>query len=149
MSAAPKHFLLADDDEDDRLLFQYAVENIKLPVQITTASDGEQLMKYLSQAKNKLPDALFLDLNMPRKNGFTCLKEIKSSKSLSDIPVIIFSTSYEPRFAELLYEQGAHYYIAKPAGFDGLKEVIHRIFTILKKTKIRPPKKDFLIKNPE
>ena len=148
MSSTLKHIFLADDDEDDRLLFKDAVDELKLPVLITTVNDGEQLMKYLSQVETNLPDALFLDLNMPRKNGFACLKEIKSSKSLSVIPVIIFSTSYEPGIVELLYDQGAHYYIRKPADFGELKKVIDRTFTLLQETSMQPPKEKFLIKKP-
>ena len=148
MSSTSKHIFLADDDEDDRLLFKDAIDELKLPVMITTVSDGEQLMKCLSKVEPKLPDAIFLDLNMPRKNGFTCLKEIKSSKSLFVIPVIIFSTSYEPGIAQLLYDQGAHYYIRKPADFGELKEVIDRTFALLQETTIQPPKEKFLVKKP-
>ena len=148
MSPVSKHIFLADDDEDDRLLFKDAVEELKLPVLITTLNDGEQLMKCLSHVDTNLPDAVFLDLNMPRKNGFTCLNEIKSSQALSAIPVIIFSTSYQPGIVELLYEQGAHYYIPKPADFGELKKVIHQTFALLQETSLRPSKEKFLIKKP-
>ena len=145
MSAVAKHIFLADDDDDDRLLFEDAFDELNLPVRITMVKDGEQLMNYLSTVSGALPDALFLDLNMPRKNGFTCLKEIKSNQRLSVIPVIIFSTSYEKGVADRLYDQGAHYYIRKPADFGDLKRAISSAYHVLLETKLQPPKDKFLI----
>ena len=148
MNPTSKHIFLADDDEDDCLLFKDAIDELELPVLITTVNDGDQLMKYLSLVHANLPHALFLDLNMPRKNGFNCLKEIKATEPIAAIAVIIFSTSYEPGIAELLYNHGAHYYICKPADFSGLKKVIDRTFTLLDETSMQPPKENFLVKNP-
>ncbi len=147
--SAPQHVILADDDKDDCLLFQDAVDELRLQVQVVTIHDGEQLLKSLLKEDEKLPDVVFLDLNMPRKNGFSCLKEIKSTQQLSAIPVIIFSTSYDPGIAELLYDQGAHYYIRKPADFEELKNVIKRTFMLLQETVIQPAKENFLIKKPK
>lgn len=145
MSSPLKHIFLADDDKDDRLLFTDALEELQLPIQVTTVNDGELLMHHLSKLTTDLPQALFLDLNMPRKSGFACLTEIKSSKSLSGIPVIIFSTSYDESIAETLYKQGAHYYICKPADFEELKKVIFRAFSLLEQSSQQPPQRDFLV----
>ncbi len=78
----------------------------------------------------ELPDILFLDLNMPRKNGFACLDEIKKDERLKSIPVITFSTSFEQSVVSLLHKNGAHYYIRKPNEFDKLKELILRALTL-------------------
>ena len=80
-----------------------------MPISATrlTINDGVQLLKYLSSNFHNLPDALFLDLNIPIKNGFECLSEIKAIDKLKDLPVIIFSTSVNIEIAELLYEKGA------------------------------------------
>jgi CheY-like chemotaxis protein len=139
------YILLADDDRDDCFFFKDAVEELKLPVQLTTVWDGEQLMRHLSQTDNVLPYALFLDLNMPRKNGHTCLIEIKSSKTLSNIPVIIFSTSYDEQVADELYKIGAHYYIRKPPAFSDFKEAIKSAYTFLQRNIGQPHKEKFLI----
>src|SRR5436190_20290480 len=94
--------LLADDDKDDCFLFREALSELPVPTNLVTVHDGEQLMSYLTEHAKDLPDVLFLDLNMPRKNGFECLTEIKHTDTLKDLPVIMFSTSY-PR--DMGYEQ--------------------------------------------
>src|SRR5688572_16072019 len=108
-----RHILLADDDEDDRFLFQEALSEMSLHTRLVTALDGEQLMNQLGE--DRLPDVLFLDLNMPRKDGFQCLLEIKQNEKLKQLPVIIFSTSFHPDAVNKLYENGAQYYIRKPS----------------------------------
>lgn len=138
--------LLADDDVDDRLFFQDAVEELRLTVDLVTVCDGVELMEFLNEGTGKLPDVLFLDLNMPRKSGFECLSEIKLSSSLRKIPVIIFSTSLDPDVVNKLYDIGAHYYIRKPGDFNVLKEVIHHATVLLSKNKVDQPKRaDFII----
>jgi CheY-like chemotaxis protein len=129
----PLNILLADDDKDDRLFFKKAVNEINIATALKTVNDGEQLMEYLFINLNHLPDILFLDLNMPRKNGFECLTEIKGNEQLLTIPVIMFSTSYprdivyEQDMINRLYRIGAQNYIRKPGEFIKLKQVIHTV----------------------
>lgn len=123
------NLLLADDDKDDCLLFKEAMEELQLPITLATVHNGEQLMENLEENTDQLPDVLFLDLNMPRKNGFTCLEEIKSTPRLKQLPIIIISTSFDKNIAEQLYNKGAQYYICKPADFTNLKIVIHEALT--------------------
>ena len=144
-----KRIFLADDDKDDCLFFNDAIKELQLPIQLTTVNDGEELMRQLFQITSDLPHALFLDLNMPRKNGYTCLSEIKTNNALSTIPVIIFSTSYDEHVANELYRKGAHYYICKPADFGDLKKVISDAFELLNHTKGQPSIEDFLITKPK
>lgn len=123
--------LLADDDRDDRFLFKEALSELPIDTNLETVHDGEQLMNYLNEHADNLPDVLFLDLNMPRKNGFECLSEIKFTDKIKELPVIMFSTSfprdahYEQDMIKMLYKIGATDYIRKPANFGELKEVIH------------------------
>src|SRR5678810_587761 len=105
--------LLADDDKDDCLFFQDILTEISLSTTFHAVYDGEYLIRYLADKGNDLPDVIFLDLNMPRKNGYTCLDELKSNEHLNQIPVIIFSTSFDDETAHQLYNKGAHYYICK------------------------------------
>ena len=111
--------LLAEDDIDDRFFFESALRQIPLETLLATVQDGEQLMEHLAQNMENLPDILFLDLSMPRKNGFECLIEIKESSKLKDIPVIMLSTSYtqdinyEKNIIDLLHKIGAQDYVRK------------------------------------
>ena len=123
------HILLADDDEDDRQFFIDAVSSIAPSVKLTTAHDGEELINKLKKNKSELPDFIFLDLNMPYKNGLECLKEIKSMELLKNIPVLIYSTSANKDQIDTTYRNGATMYIEKPASFDGIIRVLKTIFS--------------------
>lgn len=139
--------LLADDDMDDRLFFQDAVEDLYTTSDLTTVIDGVELMEFLYQNVGQLPDILFLDLNMPRKTGCECLVEIKANEKLRDIPVVIFSTSLDVEKINELYDHGAHYYIRKPGDFNNLKKVIHEATILLTDDKSNQPERNkFVIK---
>ena len=131
--------LLADDDKDDSILFQDVLDELPLSTHLTTVFNGEQLMQLLNETEEPLPDVLFLDLNMPRKNGFDCLSEIKHSEKLKLLSVVIFSASYEPEVVSMLYKNGAQYYIRKPNSYTQLKKVIHHALNLTEKTSIVYP----------
>lgn len=146
LSPGALNILLADDDKDDCLFFKEALEELPLLSHLTSVYDGEQLMQLLNKKTEQLPNVLFLDLNMPRKNGFNCLEEIKRDNKLKHLPVIILSTSFEERIADLLYKNGAHNFICKPADFNQLKKVINLALTLLEKSiNSRPSRKEFLL----
>jgi CheY-like chemotaxis protein len=145
MAPATLNLLLADDDLDDCFFFQEALEELPLSATLNTVNDGEQLMQLLSATGTTLPDALFLDLNMPRKSGFQCLSEIKLINSLSRLPVIIYSTSINLEVVDALYEKGAHYYICKPGEYDKLKKVIFEAITLTTQNRFTQPPRDKFI----
>ena len=124
------NILLADDDQDDREFFDKALKELPISAQLTTVHDGEQLMTYLSENSETLPTVLFLDLNMPRKNGFECLAEIKQNEKLKSLPVVIFSTSFSQDKITMLFNKGARVYVRKPSNFEQLIEVIHNALPI-------------------
>jgi CheY-like chemotaxis protein len=143
---APLNVLLADDDIDDCIFFKEAVEELVIPTTFRIVHEGEQLMQLLTNEATELPDVLFLDLNMPRKNGFECLSEIKGNKKLSQLPVIIFSTSLEQEVVNQLYKNGAQYFIRKPAEFSQFKKIIQQTITIIAKENItQPAREDFVL----
>ena len=139
------HLLLADDDTDDCIFFKEVLEELSIDAKLTTVKDGIELMHFLNQNADNLPDVLFLDLNMPRKKGSDCLCEIKSNEKLKQLPVIIYSTSFDPVIAASLYENGAHYYICKPADFTELIKTIREAIEITRKDARKPAKEKFLI----
>jgi CheY-like chemotaxis protein len=118
--------LLADDDVDDRDLFKEAVSMINPEINVTAVEDGEQLMDELLQQKT-LPDVIFLDLNMPRKNGKECLQEIKQHHHLQHVPVLIYTTSVNKKDVDETYAFGAKYFIRKPNSFGELKSILHNV----------------------
>lgn len=123
------NILLADDEENDRLLFVDAIKELKIKTIIHTVNDGVELMEYLNNADNILPQLIFLDLNMPRKNGLECLKEIRANYKLNDIAIAIFSTSMSENDIEQTLMNGANVYINKPNSFDGLKLALNKVLT--------------------
>lgn len=142
------NLLLADDDMDDCLFFQEAMEEISTTMQLTTVNDGVQLMNFLSSNKNQLPDIIFLDLNMPRKSGMECLTEIKLDNCLKQLPIVIISTSMDTDVINKLYLDGAHYYIRKPGDFALLKQVIQEATTRLSDNKTQQPERSNFIIQP-
>lgn len=141
-----KNIFLADDDGDDCLLFEDALREISLETHLTTANDGLQLMEILEKTVPPPPDVIFLDLNMPCKNGFECLEEIKQSPKLRYIPIVIFSTSAQPDTINRVYRQGANYYICKPGSFPLLKKAIQFVLSInWKENAIQPSIDKFVI----
>ena len=142
MSLKLLNLLLADDDKDDCLFFKDALEELPASTHLATVHNGEQLMQLLTKQTIELPDVLFLDLNMHRKNGFECLSEIKLNKKVIQLPVIIFSTSLEQEVVNLLYENGAQYYIRKPADFSQLKKVIQQALTLIAQENISQPARE-------
>ena len=141
------HLLLADDDMDDCLLFREALEELPLVATLITVNNGVELMQMLFKKIGQLPDVLFLDLNMPRKNGFECLSEIKENEKLRLLPVVIFSTSFESEAVNLLYQKGAQYYIRKPGEFSKLKKVIAHVLNLISITNKEQPTKDNFVLN--
>jgi CheY-like chemotaxis protein len=130
MTIKQLNILLADDDMDDCNFFKQALEALPIPTHLKTVHDGEQLMAYLLGKVETLPDVLFLDLNMPRKNGFECLTEIKDNTQLKHIPVVIFSTSFPKNIIDKAFKLGANVYVRKPGDFAQLKQVIHNALPI-------------------
>lgn len=146
MNFSQLHLLLADDDEEDCLMFQEALQEITVTAKFTKVHDGEKLVQWLTQTPDNLPDFLFLDLNMPLKNGHECLAEIKKSPQLQSLFVIIFSTTVDTLNIDKLYETGAHYYIQKPNSFTKLIRIIEQVLNFSEEERrIQPLKENFIL----
>ncbi|MGV7105623.1 response regulator [Flavobacterium sp. U410] len=128
-----KDFLLitlADDDEDDRMFFTDAFDELKINTVVNTFVNGQELMDFLNNEESILPNIIFLDLNMPIKNGIDCLKEIKQKDRLKDIAIAIYSTSSSDADVEETFVLGANVYIKKPNDFSELKKVLNDVVTL-------------------
>ena len=124
------HILLADDDDDDRLFFKDAIGEVKVKTVVNMVNDGVELMDYLNNANTRLPNLIFLDLNMPRKDGMECLKEIRSNHKLKDLSIAIYSTSALEKDIEETFVKGANIYIKKPNDFEELKSILDKVINI-------------------
>ena len=126
-----KNIYLADDDDDDRIMFAEALFEIDSTAILTQAQDGQQLMNILYKQPNPLPDIIFMDINMPKQDGFKCLEEIRNQYgNLKELFVIILSTSSDPLVIDKAFNLGATFYAVKPSTFDDLKSLIKDVLQI-------------------
>src|ERR1041384_41647 len=116
--------LLAEDDNDDYEFFQDAVRDTG-STELIRAYDGEQLMKMLTERQVR-PDIIYLDINMPRKNGMQCLIEIRAMREYKNTPIIIMSTTQNQIIIDSFFEAGANLYISKPSVYSELKAIIEK-----------------------
>ena len=132
--AEPIQILMADDDEDDRLLAQDAMEESRVLNAFRFVKDGVELLEYLRNEgqfadtqQYPRPNLILLDLNMPRMDGREALQELKKDPNLRAIPVVILTTSKEEEDKLKGYDLGAASYITKPVDFDGLVELMKNL----------------------
>jgi CheY-like chemotaxis protein len=122
--------LIADDDQDDRMFLEQAMRKCGYTQAIRFVDDGEELMNYLQRRNNYTvdnapwPNLLILDLNMPRKNGFQALKEIKEDNAMRRLPVIVMTTSTADEDVARSYNLGVNSFVTKPFHFSKLVEMI-------------------------
>src|SRR6218665_1840712 len=133
-----------DDDEDDLSIFADAVESIPQKITLKTYTGGDKLLDAIFNPP-PTPYVVFLDLNMPGKNGFDVLEELRNSDYQKDIPVVIYSTSSEPGIIEKCRSLGANGFITKPVLMsDIIKSIEHAIQ--IDWNKFIPTKSNFVFK---
>ena len=128
------NLLIADDDPDDRMMTQAALEESYLLNNLYFVENGQELMdflkrrgKYTDPATSPRPDLILLDLNMPRKDGREALMEIKADPELRSIPIIVLTTSKSEQDILKSYDLGVNCFISKPVLFEELIEVVRSI----------------------
>ena len=133
-NATPITILMADDDADDRQLTREALEGARLINDIRFVENGEELLEYLRRegkwaapADAPRPGLILLDLNMPRKDGRTVLKEIKQDPEFRTIPVVILTTSKSDEDVYRSYDLGVNSYIVKPVTFEALVDILQTL----------------------
>ena len=132
MLTKPLLIYLADDDQDDRLLFREALDEIDEDIAIEDFDNGVTLMDNLLNKNKPLPDIIYLDLNMPLMNGEECLHDIKNEFELSQIPIVIYSTYVDVESANSLQEKGANLFLEKPDTFNKLKNLLSKSLEYIK-----------------
>lgn len=133
-SPKPIVILLADDDEEDRMLASQALEESRVINDLRFVEDGDELLDYLHRRgrykdpeSSPRPGLILLDLNMPRRDGREALREIKADAELRRIPVIVLTTSKAEEDIYRTYDLGANSFITKPVQFEALVQIMKEI----------------------
>lgn len=132
--SGPITILLADDDEEDRMLAAEALKESRVRNDLRFVEDGDELLdylyhrgKYADPSSSPMPGLILLDLNMPKKDGREALRDIKADPDLRRIPIIVLTTSKAEEDIYRTYDLGANSFITKPVSFEGLVNVMRDI----------------------
>jgi CheY-like chemotaxis protein len=135
--------LLVEDDLADVLMIEEALASLPTPPRLHVATDGVEATAFLRRegmhARAPRPAFVLLDLNMPRKDGFEVLREVKGDESLSVIPIVVFSTSDEPQQIRRSYVARANAYVVKPMDVDDFMRVVREIEQFYAQIVTAPP----------
>lgn len=134
-----KRILLIDDDVDDTDLFRDVLKELDPLVEIHTLHNSVDLIEHIDRIS---PDFIFLDINMPFRNGFECLETIRKHPKHNRLLVAIYSTSGSDKQIKKAYDCRANMYIQKPSSLPSIKKVIEKVIT-LDLSQFIPPPPDF------
>ena len=125
----PVRILLVEDDEDDITFFELALRKQSIATQLTTLTDGDQVMPYLNHTQVH-PDLLVLDLNLPKLPGREVLTQIKQSPVIQHIPVVILSTSSAQEDSDFCITNGADRFLTKPTSLTSLSTMLAEVLDV-------------------
>ena len=118
---------LIEDDIDDQDLFRMALDGIDKTIKCDVANNGYDAVQQLNTKTDYTPDYIFMDVNMPKMNGIDCLKHLRKLSRLNGTPIIMVSTSEEPRIIAQCKQLGANDFVVKPASLDSLTSILSKI----------------------
>jgi chemotaxis family two-component system response regulator Rcp1 len=128
VSSRPARILLAEDDPGDAGLIRRAFRECKMSLDLDWVEDGEDALRFLRKedefSQSRRPDLLILDLNMPKVDGLGVLKAVRSDPDLTDLPVVVLTTSQADRDVAASYQLHANAYVSKPIGLAGLTKIV-------------------------
>jgi CheY-like chemotaxis protein len=122
-----KRVMLVDDDEEDCYIFTQVAQQVDKELEIICVTSGAELLEQLK--RKDPPDYIFLDLNMPGMHGLECLRQLTNKNALRNTPVIVYSTSSNPKHIKEAFDEGASNYIIKSPSITTLKERFKEIFS--------------------
>lgn len=144
MPGEPLVILLAEDDEGHALLIKRNLERAGIANEIVHVADGQEALDFVhcagaySERVLNGPLLLVLDINMPRVDGVQVLTQIKAAAGTSKIPVIMLTTTDDPREVERCYELGCSVYVTKPVEYDAFVEAVRRLGLFLQVVRVPP-----------
>jgi DNA-binding response OmpR family regulator len=127
MQAPIQNILLIDDDYDDCIVFEQLLREVAPSIKLTCLNSCKDVLSIIERCK---ADLIFLDLNMPKENGFYCLKIIQESASYNRIPIIMYSSSGNTKEINIAYGLGATLYFKKPSRYFELEASLKSILAL-------------------
>jgi CheY-like chemotaxis protein len=121
---------LVDDDPDDLFLFEQALRQVNKDATLITFNNGDDLLQSFLKEGTGLADIVFMDLNMPKKNGIVCLEEIRRYDSLKELPVVILTTSVSQEDIKMAYGHKACLFFHKPDSLAKLAAIIQKVLSM-------------------
>ena len=118
--------LLHDNDEDEAYFFEHALKSFPQPIQLVCSYNFTELEKALELG----PDLIFLDINIPEKNGFECLKVVRNRPELNRVPVIMYSSTSRSKEVQEAYRNGANLFINKPTMIKNVEACLKNVLSI-------------------
>lgn len=115
---------ICDDDDDDRLLVTQALHDINPGFRVRAIQNCPELLSFLSLL---VPDIIFMDLDMPGKNGLECIQEIRQNQLTKHIPIVVYSSTSRNANIQVAYEVGADLFLTKPNEFTGLRNSLQKV----------------------
>jgi len=143
MAAEPLVILLAEDDEGHAVLVKRNLSRAGIANEIVHVSNGQEAIDFVHR-RGKFKDRanvsllLVLDINMPCLDGVQVLQQVKANESTSKIPVIMLTTTDDPREIERCYECGCSVYITKPVEYEHFVEAVKRLGMFLQVVRVPP-----------
>lgn len=138
-----RNVLLAEDDEDDVLIFKLALNKLSIVIELKQAADGDMLLELL---RKEIPDIIFLDIRMRGKDGLATIFEIRRNSEYNQVPVIMYTSQKGEKYIDECYMSGANFYLVKANTISRLAEKLKVIFSIdWKNFTYYPPKSEFVL----
>lgn len=122
-----KPIMLIEDDSVDAMTVKRAMRELRVTNSMIHRRNGEDGLKYLTDAETEKPFVILLDLNMPKMSGIEFLKAVKAYPKLKPIPVVVLTTSKEKRDIQDSFELGAAGYMIKPVDYAEFVDVINTV----------------------
>jgi DNA-binding response OmpR family regulator len=138
MAGTVKNILLADDNQSEHIFFVHSLRFINESINLQSVSGGPSLMQYLNDVCNQIPDILFLDINMPIKDGKECLADLRADKRFDHMSIVMYSTSDDQSDTDETYGLGADRYVRKPVEIDDLISMLRTIISAYEQGAIKP-----------
>ena len=122
-----RHLLIIEDSDEDFEMISIILKDLNPQLQFTRYDDGMTAYEFISDRKNRIPDLVFLDLNLPEMDGREFILKIKQDPQLKRVPIIAFTTSNNPKDVNFCYEHGINAYVTKPVDLAELQNLLKTI----------------------